>query len=107
MAEAVDISRDGINFENEYDKADTIDDVNLDESITALNESIREQEALEDKIRWAEWSSMSKDELTKLGQRIAFNKKRQELYIMRVSKMILSIFHGGLNKIKQGGGVMV
>ena len=49
MAEEVDI--DVIDFEDEYDKADPIDDENLDESITALNESIREQEELEDRIR--------------------------------------------------------
>ena len=41
MAEAVDI--DVIDFEDEYDKADPIDDADLDESITILNESIREQ----------------------------------------------------------------
>ena len=41
MAEAVDI--DMIDFEDEYDKADPIDDADLDESITILNESIREQ----------------------------------------------------------------
>ena len=35
MAEAVDID-----FEDEYDKAYPIDDVDLNESITALNESI-------------------------------------------------------------------
>ena len=41
MAEAVDI--DVIDFEDEHDKADPIDDVNLDESINELNRSIREQ----------------------------------------------------------------
>ena len=45
MAEEVDI--DVIDFEDEYDKADPIDDVNLDKSINELNRSIREQEALE------------------------------------------------------------
>ena len=35
---------DEIDFEDEYDKADPIDDADLDESITILNESIREQE---------------------------------------------------------------
>ena len=39
-----------IDFEDEYDKADPIDDENLDESITALNESIREREELEARI---------------------------------------------------------
>ena len=38
--EPVNIDHDEIDFEDEYDKADPIDDVNLDESITALNESI-------------------------------------------------------------------
>ena len=74
MAEEVDI--DVIDFEDEYDKADPIDDENLDESITALNESIREQEELEDRIRSTEWSSMDKDERTILGQQIAFNEKK-------------------------------
>ena len=35
-----------IDFEDQYDKADTIDDANLDESINELNESIREEEEL-------------------------------------------------------------
>ena len=38
MAEAVDI--DVIGFEDEYDKADPIDDANFDESINELNRSI-------------------------------------------------------------------
>ena len=42
-----------------------------------------------------------------LGQRIAFNEKKQGLYIMRASKTILSILHRGFDKIKQGGRVMV
>ena len=37
---------DEIDFEDEYDKADPIDDDNLDESINELNESIREEEEL-------------------------------------------------------------
>ena len=45
MAEAVDI--DKIDFEDEYDKANPIDDANLGESINELNRSIREQEELE------------------------------------------------------------
>ena len=60
MAGAVDI--DVIDFEDEYDKADPIDDVNLDESINELNRSIREQEELEDRICRTEWSSMNEDE---------------------------------------------
>ena len=38
MAEAADI--DVIDFEDEYDKADPIDNVNLDELINKLNRSI-------------------------------------------------------------------
>ena len=50
---------------------------------------------------------MDKDERTKLEGRIAFNEEKQSLYIMRVSKTILSVLHRGLDKIKQGGRVMV
>ena len=35
---------DEIDFEDEYDKADPIDDANLGELINVLNRSIREQE---------------------------------------------------------------
>ena len=98
---------DEIDFEDEYDKADPIDDANLDESINELNGLIREQEELQDKLSRAEWSPMNKDEITKLGQRIAFNEKKQGLYIMRASKRILSILHRDFDKIKQGGRVMV
>ena len=52
MAEAMDI--DVIDFEDAYDKADPIDNVNLDESINELNRSIREQEELENRIRRTE-----------------------------------------------------
>ena len=45
--------------------------------------------------------------MTKLGQRIAFNEKKQGLYIMRASKTIISILHRGFNKMKQDGKVMV
>ena len=68
---------DEIDFEDQYDKADLIDDANLDESINELNRSIREQEELQEKLSRAEWSPMSKDEITKLGQQIAFNEKEQ------------------------------
>ena len=57
---------DEIDFEDEYDKVDPIDDANLDESINELNESIREQEELEKRIRRAEWTSTNRDERTKL-----------------------------------------
>ena len=53
---------DEIDFEDQYDKADPIDDADLDASMTLLNESILEQEELEKRIRRAEWTSMNKDE---------------------------------------------
>ena len=59
---------DEIDFEDQYDKADPIDDANLDESINELNRSIREQEELQDKLNRDEWSSMNRDEIKKLGQ---------------------------------------
>ena len=98
---------DEIDFEDEYDKADPIDDDNLNESINELNKSIREQEELQGRLSRAEWSLINKDQIEKLGQRIAFNEKKQGLYIMRASKMILLILHRGSNKIKQDGKVMV
>ena len=98
---------DEIDFEDQYDKADLMDDTDLDASMTLLNESIREQEELESRIRRAEWKSTNKDERTKLEQWIAFNEKKQGLYFMRASKTILSILHRGFYKIKQDGKVMV
>ena len=98
---------DEIDFEDEYDKAEPIDDDNLNESINELNESIREQEELQGRLSRAEWSPINKDQIEKLGQLIAFNEKKQGLYIMRASKTILSILHRGFNKIKQDGKVMV
>ena len=68
---------DEIDFEDQYDKADPIDDTNLDESINELNESIREEEELREKLTRAEWKSTNKDERTKLEQQIAFNEKKQ------------------------------
>ena len=73
MAEAVDI--DVIDFEDEYDKADPIDDVNPDESMNELNRSIREREELENRIRRTEWSSVNEDERTKLEQQIALTRR--------------------------------
>ena len=61
---------DEIDFEDEYDKADPIDEANLDESINELNRSLREQEELENRIHRTEWSSMNEDERTKLEQQI-------------------------------------
>ena len=98
---------DEIDFEDEYDKADPIDDTNLDESINELNESIREEEELREKLTRSEWESKNKDERTKLEQRIAFNEKKQELYVMRASETIISILHRGFDKVKQDGKVMV
>ena len=98
---------DEIDFEDQYNKADPIDDADLDTSMNLLNESIREQEELENRIRRAEWTSTNKDERTKLEQQIAFNEKKQGLYIMRASKTILSILPRGFDKTKQDGRVMV
>ena len=98
---------DEIDFEDEYDKADPIDDADLDASMTLLNESIPVQEELQEKLSRAEWSPINKDKIAKLGQQIAFNEKKQGLYIMRASKTILSILHRGFDKIKQDGKVMM
>ena len=98
---------DEIDFEGEYDKADPIDDDSLDKTMNELNISIQEQEELERRIHRAEWKSTNKDERTKLKQLIAFNEEKRRLYIMRASKMILSILHRGFDKINQGGKVMV
>ena len=98
---------DEIDFEDQYGKADTIDDADLDASMTLLNESIRVQEELESRIHGTKWSSMDKNERTKLEQQIAFNENKQGLHIMRASKSILSILHRGFNKMKLGSRVMV
>ena len=80
---------DEIDFEDQYDKADPIDDADLDTSMNLLNELIREQEELESRICRTEWTSKNKDERTKLEQQIVFNEKKQGLYIMRASKTII------------------
>ena len=98
---------DEIDFEDQYDKVDPIDDSNLDELINEMNRSIREREELKEKLSRAEWSPRNKDEIAKLGQWIVFNEKKQGEYIMRASKTILSILHRGFDKIKQDGRVMV
>ena len=98
---------DEIDFKDEYDKADPIDDDNLDESINELNKSIQEQEELREKLSRAEWSPINKDQIAKLGQRIAFNEKKQGLYVITASKTTISILHRGFEKIKQDGKVMV
>ena len=92
---------DEIDFEDEYDKADPIDDDDLNESINELNKSIREQEELQGRLSRAEWSPINKDRIEKLGQLIAFNEKKQSQYIMRASKTIISILHRGFDKIKR------
>ena len=58
-------------------------------------------------IRRTEWTSMNKDQRMKLEQQIAFNEKKQELYIMRASRTILSILRRDFDKINQNGKVMV
>ena len=98
---------DEIDFEDQYDKLDPIDDADLDTSMNELNESIREQEELESRITRAEWKSIDKNEQTKLEQQIALNEEKQSQYIMRASKTIISILHRGFDKIKQDGKVMV
>ena len=98
---------DEIDFKDQYDKVDPIDDADLDASMNELNESIREQEELESRITRAEWTSTNKDEQTKLEQQIVFNEKKQGEYIMRASKTIISILHRGFDKIKQDGKVMM
>ena len=61
--------------------------------MTILNESMQEQEELESRITRGEWTSTNKDQRMKLEQQIVFNEKKQELYIMRASKTIISILH--------------
>ena len=68
---------DEIDFEDQYDKAEPIDDYNLDESINELNESIREEEELREKLTRAQWTSTNKDERTKLEQRIALTRRNR------------------------------
>ena len=99
--------QDEIDFEDQYDKLDPIDDADLDTSMNELNESMREQEELKSRITRAEWKSMDKNEQTKLEQQIALNEEKQSQYIMRASKTIISILHRGFEKIKQDGKVMV
>ena len=64
--------QDEIDFEDQYDKADPIDDDSLDESINELNRSIREQVELEKRILRSEWSSMDKNEQKKVGTTDSF-----------------------------------
>ena len=98
---------DEIDFEDQYNKLDPIDDADLDASMTILNESIREQEELESRITRAEWKSMDKNERMKMEQQIALYEEKQSQYIMRALKTIISILHRSFDKIKQDGRVMV
>ena len=68
---------DEIDFEDQYDKVDPIDDDSFDELINELNKSIQEQEELQERFSRAEWTSTNKDERTKMEQQIVFNKKKQ------------------------------
>ena len=90
---------DEIDFEDQYDKVDPIDDEDLDASMTILNESIREQEELESRINRAEWTSTNKDQRTKLEQQIPFNEKKQELYEKLYSRLRLDESDEGTYKI--------
>ena len=53
---------DEIDFEDQYDKVDPIDDADLDTSMTLWNESIRVQDKLESRIHRTKWLSMDKNE---------------------------------------------
>ena len=53
---------DEIDYEDQYDKVDLIDDADLDTSINELNELIREEKELREKLTRAEWKSTNKDE---------------------------------------------
>ena len=68
---------DEIDFEDEYDKADPIDDDNVNESMNELNKSIREQEELQGRLSRAEWSPINEDQIEKLGQRIALTRRNR------------------------------
>ena len=65
-----------IDFEGGYDKADPIDDDDLNEMMNEQNISIQEQEELERRIRRTEWSSMDRSERTKLEQQIALKEEK-------------------------------
>ena len=67
--EPIDFDRDEIDFEDQYHKADPMDDANVNESITTLNELIREQEELLDRLRKTEWTSMNENEQQKLKKK--------------------------------------
>ena len=60
---------DEIDFEDQYDKVDPIDDADLHASMTLLNESKRVQKELPERLSRAEWKSTNEDERTKLDNR--------------------------------------
>ena len=68
---------DEIDFEDQYDKADPIDDADLDTSMNILNESILEEEELRERLGRAEWKSTNEDERTKLEQQIALTRRNR------------------------------
>ena len=51
---------DEIDFEDQYDKADPLDDADLNASMTLLNRSIQEQEELRERLSRAEWNQRIK-----------------------------------------------
>ena len=57
---------DEIDFEDQYDKVDPIDDADQDTSMTIFYESMREQEELERRITRGEWTSTNKDQRIKV-----------------------------------------
>ena len=68
---------DEIELQDEYDKADPIDDADLDTSMNELNKSILEQEELERRITRAEWTSTNEDDRTKLEQQIVLTRRNR------------------------------
>ena len=61
--------------------------------MTDMNESIQEHKELLDRFHRTEWTSMNEDERQKLKQHVTLSEKKQELYLLRTSKTILSILH--------------
>ena len=53
---------DEIDFEDQYDKVDPLDDDSFDKSINELNKSIQEQEELERRFRRGKWKLTNEDE---------------------------------------------
>ena len=68
---------DEIDFEDQYDKVDPIDDADLDASMTLLNELKRVQEELQERLSRSEWTSMNKDERTELEQQIVLTRRNR------------------------------